>query len=93
MLKKPQNFKVTSLLYLQKKNSTNLNIVLVGTTKKEVIFSYIISCETLQVQNVVTLMLFLISYQQITRSPYRDTYIRVRIILLWVSIPGVNEAA
>lgn len=63
-------------------------MVLVGngqvtmSEKKRVIFSYIIACETLQVQNVITLMLFLISYQQITLSPYCDTYIRVRIILL-----------
>lgn len=65
-----------------------------ATKKKKSHFQlYIIACETLQVQNVITLMLFLISYQQITLSPYCDTYIRVRIILLWVSIPGENEAA
>lgn len=62
-------------------------------TKKRVIFSCIIACETPEVQNVIILMLFLISYQQITLSSYCDTYIRVRIILLWVSIPGENEAA
>jgi len=85
MLKKPQNFEVTSQLYLKRKKKKK--VVLVGngqvtTIKKKVIFSYITACETLQVQNVITLMLFLISYQQITLSPYCDTYIRVRIILL-----------
>lgn len=51
---------------------------------KGAIFNCIIAYEILQVQNVITLMLFLISYQQITQSPHCDTSIRVRIILLWV---------
>jgi len=59
---------------------------------KAVIYSCTIACETPQVQNVIILMLFLISYQQITLSSYCDTYIRVRIILLWVSILGENKA-
>lgn len=59
---------------------------------KAVIYSRTIACETPQVQNVIILMLFLISYQQITPSSYCDTYIRVRIILLRVSILGENEA-
>lgn len=50
--------------------------------QKRVIFSCISACETPEVQNVIILMLFLISYQQITLSSYCDTYIRVRIILL-----------
>lgn len=61
--------------------------------KKGTIFYCIIACEILQVQNVITLMLFLISYQQIMLSPHCDTSIRVSIILLWVSIPGENEVA
>lgn len=60
--------------------------------QKSANFNSIIACEILQVQNVITLMLFLISYQQIALNPHCDTYIRVRIILLWVSIPGENEA-
>lgn len=61
--------------------------------KKGAIFNCIITCEILQVKNVITLMLFLISYQQITPSPRCDTSIRVSIILLWASIPGENEVA
>ena len=61
--------------------------------KKGAIFNCIITCEILQVKNVITLMLFLISYQQITLSPHCDTCIRVSIIPLWVSIPGENGVA
>ena len=61
--------------------------------KKGAIFNCIITCEILQVKNVITLMLFLISYRQITLSPRCDTSIRVSIILLWVPIPGENEVA
>lgn len=61
--------------------------------QKKCHFHCIIACEILQVQNVITLMLFFISYQQIMLSPYCDTSIRVSIIPSWVSIPGENEVA
>lgn len=53
-----------------------------GPKKKKAIFYRIIACEIFQVQNVITLILFLISYQQIMLSPHCDTSIRVSIILL-----------
>lgn len=60
-------------------------------SQKSAIFYCIIACEILQMQNAITLMLFLISYQQIMLSPHCDTSIRVSIILLCVSILRENE--
>lgn len=40
--------------------------------------------------NVITLMLFLILYQQITLSPHCDTSLRVSIIPVRMYVPGEN---
>lgn len=95
--KKPQNFWTTSPLNLRRKKKRKLWFLVgnghITLSKKKSNFQLYYRLWKLQVQNVITLMLFLISYQQITPSLYCDTYIRVRIILLWVSIPGENETA